>query len=289
QTYQCISAPVQQCINSVVSLMKVAFLSRTPPKLDRLKSAENHQLVLLGNGPSLQSSMSRGIPQESTSFMAVNTFVFSDAFEAFKPRYYVMMDPGLWRADNELTQKTTASLIQKTAWELHLLIPYDARSSALVQQLSQNKHIHIHFLNYVVYKGFRSLGFRLYASNRAMPQAQNVLVAALFLGLNLGYKRVLLFGADHNWHQHLEVNAENVVCVRQVHFYENESEVKLVPFYKAMHVQETFRMDELFHAWAKVFHGYHQVAEYAASRGATILNATPGSFVDAFDRIPEQK
>lgn len=252
-------------------------------------STDHQQLVLLGNGPSLQTSIQAGIPRESTSFMAVNTFVFSDAYAEFKPRYYVMMDPGLWRADNEITQKTAASLIEKTNWELHVLIPHDASSSLLVQRLAQNENIRIHFLNYVVYKGFQGIGFQLYRANRAMPQAQNVLVAALFLALNLGYKRVLLYGADHNWHQHLEVNEENTVCVRQVHFYENESEVKLVPFYKAMHVHETFRMDELFHAWAKVFHGYFQVGEYAASRGATILNATPGSFVDAFDRIPGKK
>jgi hypothetical protein len=44
-------------------------------------------------------------------------------------------------------------------------------------------------------------------------------------------------------------------------------------------------MDEIFFAWAKVFYGYHVLRDYAKSCGTTIRNTTPGSFVDAFERI----
>ena len=284
RTYQRISKPISECINSAVSLMKVVFLSKRPPELHRIQSTEHTKLVLLGNGPSLQTSIDAGIAMQDADFMAVNTFVFSPSFEQFKPRYYVMMDPGLWRADNDTTRKTMESLVQKTHWPMHVLIPYDARGTAFVRHLEENKNIQVHFLNYIVYKGFNGLGYRLFRSNRAMPQSQNVLVAALFLALNIGYKDIVMYGADHNWHQNLEVNENNVVCVRQIHFYEHASEVKLLPFYKAMHLQETFRMDELFHAWAKVFYGYHLIRAYANHCGATIINATPNSFVDAFER-----
>ncbi|MFM7105462.1 MAG: hypothetical protein ACKOW8_08055 [Flavobacteriales bacterium] len=120
--------------------------------------------------------------------------------------------------------------------------------------------------------------------NLAMPQAQNVLVAALCTAINMDYKSIRLYGADHDWHRTLHVNDTNVLCLKHVHFYEDEQEVKYVPFYKGMHNNETFRMDEIFAAWAKVFQGYHNIAAYARKRGVKILNATPNSFVDAFER-----
>jgi len=118
----------------------------------------------------------------------------------------------------------------------------------------------------------------------AMPQSQNVLVACIFLAVNMGFKEVDVIGADHTWHEQLHVDENNVVHLKQIHFYDDQQQVKYVPLKKGAHIEETFRMDEILNTWAKVFFGYLALDRYARSRGCVIYNASELSFVDAFQR-----
>ena len=282
--YQTATTWLARAMNSVLSALKIVLVSKRAPELSNLKNQDVSRCVVLGSGPSLKETMTLHGRASNTSYLAVNTFVFSDYFERMKPEYYVILDPGMWMADSELPIKVLDMLKTKTQWRMHLLVPHSARKSTFIQELLKHPHIQVQFVNYVVCKGFKSVMHYFFRRNLAMPQSQNVLVAALFLATNIGYKDIELWGADHDWHKTLFVDEKNVVCVKQVHFYENEQEVKYVPFYKGLHSNETFRMDEIFFAWAKVFYGYHVVRDYAKSCGTIIHNATPGSFVDAFER-----
>jgi hypothetical protein len=44
-------------------------------------------------------------------------------------------------------------------------------------------------------------------------------------------------------------------------------------------------MPELLTKFVTAFSGYFVLNKYAKSRGVSIFNATPGSFIDAFERI----
>lgn len=283
--YRKLTQWISNAVNSFLSIIKVVALSKKPPLLKSLKNDSISKCVVLGGGPSLTASLDRYVGRTDISFIAVNTFVYSDWYEKIRPEFYVILDPGMWLAEDEIPRKTLAMLLQKTTWKLKLLIPHTAKHSRFVQSLRTNEKIQPIYINYVVFKGFSSLAHYFYKKNKAMPQSQNVLVAALFLAVNLGFRRIELLGADHDWHRQLAVDDANVVCVKHVHFYEQELEVMLKPFTKGLHTNETFRMDEIFFAWAKVFYGYHVVREYAKACGTAIFNATPGSFVDAFERI----
>lgn len=274
---------LMNCINTSASLLKVLLFSKKAPDLP-LPSGE--KCLVLGNGPSLRQTIEKhGDYLAAHPSLCVNTFCLSDEYLLLRPMYYVMLDPGLWFADNKLIDETMSAIKTKTSWTLHLIVPYEAKRSKLISSLGENSLIHIHYINYVVFKGFDSIAHSFYRKNKAMPQSQNVLVASLFLAINLGYKRIELFGADHSWHELLALNEDNIVCLKQVHFYENEAQVNYVPFYKAMHIDETFRMDEAFQAWAKVFHGYHRIRKYAESRDCLVYNASEKTYVDAFERI----
>jgi hypothetical protein len=283
--YQNATTWVARAMNSVLSALKIVLVAKRAPELSKLKNRAASRCVVLGSGPSLKETMTLHGRAENTSYLAVNTFVFSDYFEIMKPEYYVILDPGMWMSDSELPRKVLRLLQSKTHWKMHLLVPFSARNTTFIRELMKHPHIEVRFVNYVVCKGFPSVMHFFFRRNLAMPQSQNVLVAALFLATNIGYKDIELWGADHDWHKTLFVNDQNVVCVKQIHFYESEQEVKYVPFYKGLQNSDTFRMDEIFFAWAKVFYGYHVLRDYAKSCGTTIRNATPGSFVDAFERI----
>ena len=269
-------------VNTAVSLLKIIAKSRKAP---RLPNASNTKCIVLGNGPSLRSTID-GAPGhfKGCSFIAVNGFALSDDFLALKPQYYVLLDPGVWKAEQTWIDTMLQAIVDKTHWPLHLMIPREAQGSRRVQMLHANAHINVHYLNYVVYKGWNGPGYFFWKKNLAMPQCQNVLVAALFIAINLGYKEIELAGADHNWHESLAVDDHNVVCLKQVHFYDNGNEITYQPFYKTAATHETFRMDEAFHAWARVFHGYWKMRDYANFRGSHITNISSSSFVDAFER-----
>lgn len=269
-------------VNTVVSLLKIVFLSRKAPKLPK---ASGQSCIVLGNGPSLRKSLdSHPGYFEQHSLIAVNGFALSEDFRRFKPRYYVLLDPGVWKASQTWIDTMVEAIAKNTSWELHLMIPGAAKGSKRIELLRKNDFIHIHYLNYVVYKGWNKPGYFFWKQNLAMPQCQNVLVAALFLAINIGYKEIELAGADHNWHESLAVNDDNVVCLKQVHFYDQQEQIRYQPFYKTAATTETFRMDEAFHAWARVFHGYWRMRDYAHSRNSRIVNISSPSFVDAFER-----
>jgi len=283
KAYKSVSRASMQLINTMASLMKVLLLAKKAP---RMPIAQSDTCIVLGTGPSLKTSLEK-FPEHffGQPLLCVNTFCLTEEFTKLKPSYYVMMDPSLWYSDNDLVQKVMATIREKTTWKLYFMVPQDARRSKRIAALAENPNIELIFFNYVVFKGFDRIARFFFRKNMAMPQSENVLVASIFLMINVGYKRIELFGADHSWHEQLHVTEENVVGLKHVHFYEDEKQLKVIPFYKGMHSKEIFRMDEAFISWAKVFYGHLQIKKYASSRGTEVYNASEKTFVDAYPRF----
>ncbi|MDF2438587.1 MAG: hypothetical protein K0Q95_2963 [Bacteroidota bacterium] len=275
---------LRKCLNTFISLCKVLLKSKFP---DKFPDAETKSCILLGNGPSLKESLVK----HSSFFrehplLCLNSFSVTDEYNTLKPEYYAMLDPGLWLSKNETALKTFDAIITKTTWKVYLFIPRSAAKIPFVKELSvKNPNVQTVFFNYTVFRGFSSIGNFLFRKNLAMPQSQNVLVAAIFLTINMNFKKIYLFGADHTWHQSLHVNDENVLCIKDVHFYDSNEKISYRPFYKGMHRNDTFTVHEIFMTWAKVFSGYFTVRHYGESRDCKIYNASEISFIDAFERI----
>lgn len=284
KAYKSFGEFISQGANTCISLLKILLRSRFGVQLP---VASEQACIVLGNGPSLNQSLEKH-PDffQKHPLICVNSFSITKQYIELKPSYYVMLDPGFWFGGNELVENTISSILTKTSWPIHLFVPKAAKQSKSFSELrNQNSNITIHYFNYNVFKGFQGIANWFYAKNLAMPQSQNVLVASLFLGINLGFKKIYLVGADHTWHQNLYVNDENILCAKQVHFYENEQTVKYVPFYKGVHTKEVFKMHEILTTWGKTFYGYVALNDYAVYKKCTIYNASEISFIDAFKRI----
>lgn len=271
------------CINTCVSLAKVLLKSRPVRSFPK---STTPKLLVLGTGPSFRQSLEKN-PEyfRSHPVLVVNSFSVTPSFTTIRPAYYAMLDPGIWHGDIEVMNQTLQAIQDNTSWPMVLFLPREAGRSDKIKNLT-NANITICYINYVVFKGFPSIAHFFYRRHLAMPQSQNVLVASLFLGVSMGFEKVELFGADHNWHEQLHVDSQNVVNIKHIHFYEQEARIKYVPFWKMAHSKETFRMDEIFHAWAKVFHGYYNVQQFARREGTEIVNRSELSFIDAFKREP---
>jgi hypothetical protein len=280
--YNQLSFFLSNLFNSLLSLLKVILQSDFSIKYPE---ADQKQCIILGNGPSLAQSLQKHQDFfKSSPLVCVNSFALTEDYEKLKPSYYAMHDPGLWLSDSEIPRTIFNSIMEKTTWPLTLFIPRSARKSSYIKRLSNFQNIKIVLYNYTVYKGASGIGNWLYKNNLAMPQSQNVLVASLFLCLNLKFKEIYVFGADHTWHENIHVDDDNVLCIKDVHYYDNQEEIKLRKFYKGLHLKETFTVHEIFEAWAKVFKGYWAIEKYAKYCGSKIYNASEVSFIDIFER-----
>ena len=47
-----------------------------------------------------------------------------------------------------------------------------------------------------------------------------------------------------------------------------------------------YRLHDIVHSFYVAFKAYHEIAAYASTHGIHIYNATPDSFIDAFERRP---
>lgn len=270
---------------SALSIIKIIVKSRFSSKLPEVA---DKKCLILGNGPSLKETILNNEEEiHSYEKICVNTFSVSQEYKKFKPKHYILLDPGWWEFPEEgRIKKALDAIRDDTTWEMNILVPFEAKKSKVFDKLAaENSCLNVFYFNYTVLEGFDFFKHWLYKINLGTPQCQNVMVACLFLAINMGYKNVTIVGADHSWHKDLVVNDNNVVCIEHHHFYHGKDEIKLVPFKKVSFNEDVFTMEEAFFTLSKVFKGYEEINKYARVKGVNIFNGGIGSFVDAFKRI----
>ena len=197
-----------------------------------------------------------------------------------------MIDPSFFRAtvsaERERSRISTFQNINsRTTWEMHLFLPF-LPGQIMLEECFPSQNLHMHICH--IFPGFNWPGLRnwVYRTGLLMPTPQNVLVAAIFQAINMGYKEIYLLGADHSWMQNLRVKSDNILYSTSQHFTGESAER---PMHKAApRDTETFRVHEILEAFRRTFKSYWFLREYAESRGAAIYNSTPDSYIDAFER-----
>jgi len=272
---------------TLLSLLRVVRHSRFPNNLAELPLV-TEECVVLGNGPSLNIDFEKVNNIRCTGDVwCVNQFAESTLYERIKPNNYVFADPSYWgeaESENMIKQRVLLfnHILNKTTWQLTIYAPFPAKRS-FEEIFGQAANISLHFYNCVPLFGAKIITRMLYGYGLGMPQVQNVLVAALFLSLRRGYKKIFILGADHSWHETFQLDEANRLCFRDQHFYGVDA--KLVPFTMGGDEQTTFTMPEIFIALAKMFEGYWMIQEYSEYIGAEICNASSVTYIDAFRRV----
>lgn len=261
---------------SVKSLAKLVLQSR--PTTAKHEKPDGERLIIMANGPSLATTIAEHRKLlMSASTLAVNFAAMTPEFRGLKPRYYVLADPYFF-ADNS----NDANLVRLRAglasadWPMTLLVP--VRFAAEARKLYPNCALRT--FNAVGMEGFAPLSHFLYRMGAGMPRPRNVLIPSIMLGIAMGYKEIIVTGADHSWMQTLSVTDDNEVVSIQPHFYKDGEDEKA----RVRHDYRNYRLHQIVESFAVAFKSYHDIAAYAASRGVKIINATPGSFIDAFER-----
>lgn len=263
---------------SIKGVGKILLLSR--PGAMPKAAADGKRLIIMGNGPSLSDTIrNHGKLLHQYPSLSVNFAALSPEFASLKPRYYVLADPHFFgTADgSEDNRIKLREALAHADWPMTLLVP--AKYGRVARRLFPG--IEVQTFNAVGIEGFRPLCHAAFRAGLAMPRPRNVLIPAIMLGIALGYKELIIFGADHSWMQTLAVTDDNEVVSVQPHFYAESGNEQA----RVRHEYRNYRLHQIVESFAIAFRAYHDIENYARSIGVKIYNATPGSMIDAFERV----
>lgn len=248
------------------------------------------ECVVLGNGPSLKKTLDNYFEFiNKKRIICVANFIHSDYFVKLQPEYYVMVDDSLWskkasRRIKEQYKKIYSEMKNNVKWKMTLFMPMWAARWNFFQDLpNDNENIKIKYINTTPIFCYDKIRYLFYKANLAMPQAENVLIAAIFIALNIGFKKVFVFGADHSWHETLYVGDNNVLYYKDSHFYDNDK-VALIPILETPREKKVIKIDQQFASLARAFSSHLVLNSYAKYIGARVLNASGISYIDAYKR-----
>lgn len=280
---------VENTVLSLLSLLKIALLSSLNIKLP-IHLKKNEDCVILGNGPSLNNSLKEhDFSFKSKDLICVNYFAETAYYEKLKPAFYILNAPEMWLedVDDEYYSKGEnffSTLSKNTTWDLTFFIPAGAKKYDRWQKkIATNKLIKVYYFNTTPIEGFSGFKFFCFNKNLGMPRPHNVLIPSIMLSINLLYKNIYLLGAEHSWLKDLWVNDSNEVLLTQKHFYD-EGSAKPLPMNKLG--KGSRKLHEVLIKFVYAFQGYFELRAYAETKAVRILNATPDSYIDAFERVP---
>lgn len=270
---------------SFVSLLKILLRSNLGLKTPAVQEKE---CVILGNGPSLKKLLATRLEDlKGKDLICVNKFPDTEVFTQLKPRHFIFVSPEYWVDDpanpnTAIRQNIINALIEKSTWEITLFCPYKGKKAKdWLDNIRQNKNIKIVFFNDTPIEGLSSWNRFFMRRGWGLPRPHNVLIPAISMAINSGYKEIYLAGADHSWLPMISVNDKNQALVNQQHFYDENATKSDLMYKLGMRPR---RLHEILEKFMFTFRSYFDLKDYAESRGAKIYNSTPNSYIDAFER-----
>lgn len=270
---------------TALSIVKITLQSRpcdTPPLAN-----EGDELVILGNGPSLNITMEQNAEfLKSRCLLAVNFAANTPMFTEFRPRFYMLTDPVFFnRMELDNVQALWRNFAEKVDWDMTLFIPTKVkRRGEWYSRLTANKHIDIVTYNMTPVEGLHWFENLAYSHGWGMPRPRNVLIPSLMQAIAMRYRTIYLAGADHSWLKTLSVDDENRVVSIQPHFYKEDKKEEERIRVDYMNIPLHSVLESMYIA----FRTYHTIRRYADHRGTRILNITPDSYIDAFPKLKIQ-
>ena len=264
-------------VDSIASLIKVVIMSK---RASAACGRKDKTLIVMGNGPSLRDAIDNDCDVlEANDLMSVNFAPLTPEFFNLRPELHVLADGLFFETEKKGNVAQMWEALGRVDWSMTLYIPAQRRGCPEIQSLPSN--VNIKYFNLTPAEGWKWLTRRLYGSGLAMPRPRNVLVPSIMSAIREGYARIALIGADHSWSKTLWVTDNNRVVSVQPHFYrDNEKERDRVES-----LYKDIRLHQIYESFAIAFRSYFAVKDYADSKDVEIVNATPGSFIDAFPRI----
>jgi hypothetical protein len=274
-----VAAFFNDAAQSAVSTVKVALQARRP-SVSRIAEGESDSVIILGNGPSLADTIRDNVGKlRRYNTIAVNYAANAPEFAELQPHRYILMDPHFFVNFTDPNVNKLWSNLAHVDYEMTLYVPVRSVKTA-VKLLGSHTSVKVEGFNAIGAEGWKWLRRIYYDRGLGMPRPRNVLIPAIMVAMQAGFRHIYIAGADHSWLRTISVNDRNEVVSIQPHFYKEDDKEQS----RVLSVYRNVRLHEVLQSFYVAFRSYHEIADYARRIGVEIINITPGSFIDAFPR-----
>lgn len=236
-------------------------------------------VVILANGPSLTSDI-ENIKKRSENpnalLYAVNDCVMTDMFLLMRPQLYCFIDR-LYFDEQAKEYRIYDYLNERVQWDIQLFIPIKKKN--FVTERIHNKHITIVPIPTLLFSGFENCKYPAYKRGIAVPLFVNVVILAIYTSLNMGVKRLYLYGVDHTFLKLVFVDDNNELCLKDDHYYGSKV-IHIAPREDGSH----FNVAGFVYDQYLTFKEHDSIRGYADYLGAEIINCTKCSCIDSYVR-----
>ena len=265
----------------------VRLMKRRVPFRKRLKYNKryNGAIAVLANGPSLKSVLpilENSKDFDNVEFSVHNFFGFEDVFFRIRPRFYALADPMFIKKNHRYEEvvRLFDILQNKVDWDLTLYIPFDTKDFILYSKLT-NSNIKIVHVETLEANCWEKLKIWLYSKGFACPYIGSVVQLNIFAAINEGFDEIHLYGVDHTMICNLALNEEYQLCNKYEHFSDSQPPT-MQPIIRYDGI--VYPVSEFLMFNGKLFEAHEQLKKYSECHQSKIVNYTPKSMIDCYER-----
>lgn len=242
---------------------------------DRLPLQKDNGKVLsvILNGPSLNRTL-HYLDRSNTDVMMVNYAVETELYEKLRPEYVCFADPRLFMPckKNYNLQKRIEDVNEDTI----LFYPGNVKNAVMLKGKNVKKVFSINKLLDIELYSVKLLEKNLFA-----PYFINIGIMALYVGIQLGYKKIYLYGADLSMFKQLTLNENLEIEKDDIHYYGNQK----INLSKVL--RKSYDMSYEMKTWHETFAQFSIIAKYAETESVKIINMSDETMLDCFERFKE--
>lgn len=269
---------IEKILKYIVEMFKsiLAIFIFSSLKSRTKNMAVSNTCIVLGNGPSASSFFETLDYNNHEPLFVVNFFCLSDLFYKTRPKYYTMIDPNFFdisKIDSD-NMKGLFDAFSKVDWDMVVFIPNHRKKSKVITQLQLvNNRIKYIPINTTPVDGPSWFRHYFYKKQLGVPICYNVVNAALCFTIGMGYKNIELYGVEHSWLKNITHDKDGFLCTVDTHVYGKEY----------VRIPRGFLEIGLMN-FSECLKTYRYIKEFSDTIGVHILNKTPNSFIDIFDK-----
>ena len=179
-----------QIFNSILSVILLSSLT-VSRKIKKIK--KGNSCFVIANGPSLNDEIDYiKRNKKHNSLMTLNFFCNSKLFFDLKPEYYCISDPLVFNSNDgyERIPENIDSFVEnfnRINWECTLFYPQHFKTSFVLDKIKNDK-ITLRSFNSTPLYGKSNIIFHLFKKNLGMPIPESVIIAGIFLVINMDLK-----------------------------------------------------------------------------------------------------
>lgn len=250
-----------------IKLHKKILFSDYKIKLEK-QSDNGRRLDIFVNGPSLLDTCDE-VNKIDSDIMVVNSFAESGMAKKYNIKWQVIADPDYIYEEHEKRKNSVEEYVKKS--NIKLIMP-----DYLYRKWNNKDFLNQYAIGVnsrsIFYLNIGKYEYKQFEKNNLAPRFQNVLVLAIYSGIQLGYKEIYIHGCDFSMIQQTHME-KGKLYNNDVHFYNLSGE----------EVYWDFGYMELLKHIRMALMALKELKMYAEYENVKIVNKSKNSYIEHFD------